>query len=526
MKKNFFFMAALLVAMTGCNKELQDGENELSSSDKVYMSFSIKTPTTRSATDTEGTTNSNANPDYEVGKDYENKISKVDIVLTNDDSYIVANDVRPNGSTGNKYIASFSSLELEADTEYDVYIYANCDAPATKNLHATSSATIEEMTNDNEFWMTNAYEAKSVTLPENMSVHTSPASPLNLGAHSVERSMARIDIKPVHKHDNYADNVYLVDSGDENYPVYVTLTEAALINHSIDFYQLRRVSADGTDANWVVGGVETPDNFVVDTDHSFKNVFNNEAWDAVHNGEFFTSHLTMPDSWTWLPMPTLSGENKDNWEGTSGNDDYHIWQYCKENTIPGKEYQKKGFTTGVVFKAEIFSEKYQIEDAMEAGHTLYLFENVFYGPWHAVKAAAEKPDAPATLKAAVEKMYKNGLPEYGVDDAEFKEMYESAGFTGFSRAADGRYYTYYYYWIRHNDNRDNAVMGPMEFAVVRNNVYKLCVENIYKLGHPTPGKDPDPDPIGGEDPDESLDYYFNVTVDVLPWTVRVNNIEF
>ena len=141
MKQNFFFMAALLVAMTGCNKESEIKEKEnINPEDKVYMTFSIKTPTTRSATDTEGDTNSNAKPDYEVGKDYENTISKVDVVLTNADSYVVAEDVRPSDSVGNKYIASFSSLELEAETEYDVYIYANCDAPATtKDLHATSN---------------------------------------------------------------------------------------------------------------------------------------------------------------------------------------------------------------------------------------------------------------------------------------------------------------------------------------------------------------------------------------------------
>jgi hypothetical protein len=146
-----------------------------------------------------------------------------------------------------------------------------------------------------------------------------------------------------------------------------------------------------------------------------------------------------------------------------------------------------------------------------------------------VLAAAAKPDAPTTLVAAVEKVKAAGLPNWGeasVDKPEYKTIFEQAGFTGFSRESDNRYYTYYYYWIRHNDNGDNAVMGPMEFAVVRNNVYKLCVDNIYKLGHPTPGEDPDPDPENYMDPDESLNYYFNVTVDVLPWTVRVNNIEF
>lgn len=70
-------------------------------------------------------------------------------------------------------------------------------------------------------------------------------------------------------------------------------------------------------------------------------------------------------------------------------------------------------------------------------------------------------------------------------------------------------------------------MGVMEFAVVRNNVYKLCVDNIVRFGHPTPGgTDPDPDPELPEEPDESVNYYFNVTVKVLPWVVRVNHIEF
>ena len=77
-------------------------------------------------------------------------------------------------------------------------------------------------------------------------------------------------------------------------------------------------------------------------------------------------------------------------------------------------------------------------------------------------------------------------------------------------------------------------MGIMEFAVVRNNVYKLAVDKISRFGHPTPpdpsnpdpDPEPDPDPVDPDDPDESVNYYFNVTVKVLPWTVRINNIEF
>ncbi len=68
-------------------------------------------------------------------------------------------------------------------------------------------------------------------------------------------------------------------------------------------------------------------------------------------------------------------------------------------------------------------------------------------------------------------------------------------------------------------------MSPMEFAVVRNNVYKLAVTNINRLGHPRIS-DNNPDPVDPDDPDEKGDVYLTVSVEVLPWTVRVNNIEF
>lgn len=520
MKKNFFFMAALLVAMAGCNKETEMKEKDsISPEDKVYMTFSIKTPTTRSATDTEGTTNSNANPDYEVGKDYENTISKVDIVLLNDNSYVIADNVKPSGSVDNKYIAAFNSIELQADTKYDVYIYANCDAPSSKDLDAVTNAKVADMTQNNSFWMTNAYAAKSVELPENMSIYTSPATPLNLGSHDVERSMARFDIMP------YKDYDFEIVKDD----LWVTLQEAAIINQSVWSYQLRRTSADGTATNWEVGGVETPANYVVDVNWERKVT----GWQekdviAVNKGDFLYPHMLYPENWEWVKLPT-AGE-KDNWEGVNGEDehslnDYYIWQYCKENTIPGIENQQKGYTTCIVFKGLIDTDNGTLMSAMSARKTLYAFENILYGTWADVENATKQPNAPASLVAAFNAA-EAALKSQTDPNTIYPNAYSTNGFTGYSPDEKGNYYTYYYYWNRHNDNGDNATMGPMEFAVVRNNVYKLCVDNIYKLGHPTPGKDPDPDPEDPSDPDEDLNYYFNVTARVLPWTVRVNNIEF
>ena len=68
-------------------------------------------------------------------------------------------------------------------------------------------------------------------------------------------------------------------------------------------------------------------------------------------------------------------------------------------------------------------------------------------------------------------------------------------------------------------------MGPMEFAVVRNNVYKLSVTGIHAVRHPRISEnDPDkPTPIT---PDEYTKLYLTVQCRVLPWVVRVNNIVF
>lgn len=508
MKKNFFFMAALLVAMTGCNKEPQMENNGISSDDKVYMSFSIQTLTTRSETDEEGETNSDATPDYEVGLDKENIISSVDVVLRNANSYVCATVTSPT-QVGNKqtWVAEFNSTMLAKNTEYEVYIYANCSAK--QDVHATSDASIDDMTQDNKFWMTNAYEPATVKF---QSYSTDPDNPTDLGEHYVERAMARFDYMPK--------GPYTLQEKDGQPTVQVNLTEAALINQSKEFYMLRRVSADGTNKDWVVGGVETPNNYVVDTDYEEKS----DRW-GVTDIWFFDQHMTNTDEWIWKSIVNLT--QTDNWEGTAGGttdydgthnlNEYYIWQYCKENTIPKIEMQLNGFSTGIVFKGQLSGDLVTAAN----GQTIYVFDNILYGTWDKVVAAAAEDNASEAFKFAVSVCNdENG-------EAKDATTLAAAGFTGFSADKDGNYYTYYYYWNRHNDNGDNTAMGRMEFAVVRNNVYKLCVDEIGKYGHPTPGGgDPDPDKPDPFNPDEEGEYYFKVTVKVLPWVVRVNHIEF
>ncbi len=506
MKKAFYLMAAFLVALTSCNKESQLEKDNISSGDKVYVTFSIQTLTTRSATGENG--GSDANPGVEVGLPKENKISSVDIVLRNANTYVCATVSTPTqGTDASKWVATFNSSQLETNTDYQVYIYANCSAK--QNIDAIEDEAIDNMTAANKFWMTNAYTPGIANFA---SFSTDSNNPTKLGEFYVERSMARFDYMPK--------GPYTLADG-----VQVTLTHAALINQSKAFYLLRRVSNDGTNSGWTVGGAETRANYVVDTDYAVK-----KGGYTAAQASNFDYHMTKPTTWVWKSIAKADLTPIDNWEGkddgTTGSDkehdaalnEYYVWQYCKENTIPEKtekETQTNGLSTGIVFKGQLSGDLVEAAD----GKTIYVFDNVMYGTWDKVVAAAKQADASEALKFAVEVCNNNGK-------AKDAATLAAAGFTGYS-AEGGKYYTYYYYWNRHNDNGKNQDMGKMEFAVVRNNVYKICVDEIAKYGHPKPGGgDPDPDPSDPGDPNEQGEYYFKVTAKVLPWVVRVNHVEF
>ena len=266
------------------------------------------------------------------------------------------------------------------------------------------------------------------------------------------------------------------------------------------------------------------------------------------------------------------------------NYDYRVWRYVTENTIPSIEGQQNGVTTGVVFKAQILPMEDSPEDLAAAlngeykinekgeydpngtiadNPILYVFDNVIYVKWTQIRAEALKQKAGSPLFNAVfgdskidadgnfvekdnncaDALYEAWVGENTTTPTPSGDEFEAfrdkvvkekiAIYQYSSEDVDaedsvdgnGGYFCYYYYWNRHNDNQRNGVMGPMEFQVVRNNVYKLAVTEISKLGHPRKTEN-DPDPEDPGTPDEQSNIYFRVHVEVLPWVVRVNNIEF
>lgn len=541
MKKHLLIMAALLVGLASCDKESTTGGAE-NTGDAVYMSLKVSTLSTKSSTDNDG---SNATPDIEVGTDAENKINNIDLLLVKLDqgqetaTVVKASNVQASEAQTDVYVATFNKndngVNIEENTNYNVYIYANASAKATfdkvNDKTAVSSANLTVsggIAESGKFLMTSS-SVKPVTIGD-LSAYTTPANPLDLGVYEVQRAAARFDLANT----TTATTVFKMvedkaETADVNEEVKLTLTEVALINANKEFFDLKRVTADGdnntpsnTSTDWTILGLETQNNWVVDT-----------KWGTKTSQDLFNplSHAN-ESTYPWTTLSTLT--TADNW--TAGTQveghptpasEYYPWTYAVENTLMGIAAQKKGVTTAVVFKAKI-------EGALVTAankQPIYVFGNVLYGTWdNMVKTAFAENSKLHALQAAINKVStRNEDGTYTLTGTNTD--LGNAGFTGYSydQAKDG-YYATYYYWNRHNDNGNNDVMGVMEFAVVRNNVYKLNVTDIAKYGHPynpdPNNPNPDPDPENPDDPDESVNYYFTVSVKVLPWVVRINNIEF
>ena len=512
MKKLTIIAAAALMVVVGCQKQPNAGTNP-DEGEKVYMGFKIATVSTKSSTNDEG----NSSGGVEVGTDSENKVSKIDLVLkdaTTKKVTIASNitAVAPQpGEDTRTFIASFKSKEL-SEGNYRVYVYVNADAPETFDVNHVTSVDAADVTANiakpNEFMMTSAgVDAKNMTTISDLRSHTSVANPLDLGTFDVERSAVRFDYASPATGKTYT----LAKDALGKPTVVVTLQDMALVNESKAFYDFKRVIANPSldwPTNWVIGDIETSNNYVVDTDWAAKKTSGSGIVD-MH----YPLNTANESTYTWTSIPDATTPN------------YSFWKYSTENSMPFTT-QKKGMTTGVAFRGQITATNdcpAGLKGVLDAGtEKIYVFGNVLYGTWEMVENAAKATGASANyaLRAAYDKVMAS---------SKQPADYASAGFTAYSPKG-GKYLTTYYYWNRHNDNGNPDVMGPMEFATVRNNVYKLSVTKINKYGHPYQDggstTDPDPNPENPDQPDEQTEYYFTVSVRVLPWVVRINNIEF
>lgn len=114
-----------------------------------------------------------------------------------------------------------------------------------------------------------------------------------------------------------------------------------------------------------------------------------------------------------------------------------------------------------------------------------------------------------------------GTPEYKAID-EYLETYKPAegdATTAFNQRV--KIYSngvcYYPYWILHAGDGKGTTKHPMEFGIVRNNIYDMTVEKISGLGLS------EVDVTDPEDPDKDTSLKIQVNLYVKNWVVRNNN---
>ena len=508
----------------------------MSATSYVSLSFASPQGTPTRANPTGGETGDG----QETGQDYENAItSAVAFFYQGTDqkgvnsggntpikAFVSFNNIgngTDENSTGvdRKYTTSPQQVDLENGT-YNVIVVAN---PGTdwwtgrsitladvRDYIQTTAWTVSESGYSN-FVMTSAADA---TLTLNSNPESDPAT----AEVNVERMAARLDYK--------AEAPYTCTD-----PAYsgatVEITGAALVNNLTEgSYLLKRVADDVNGNNLSYLGDETADENGVATNYVL------DPW---------TTNKSKGLYGTWF----MNGSSDPNWWaiyvqlGTPVSDGAETWQrigYTLENTTAA-DAAGSDYSTGVVFKAKFNPQGVanytdgatffalgnrlfaSMEDMMRYvyGADFRQFDDKIDActDWAAVKnfAASLLDNDPSGYKS-----FLQGQDE-AQDLAQVKESLKWNAYMlnkcGYSASLNNNAYSvkldqnddistrealqpygtrtyedatcYYTWWVRHSNDNDDTKKGIMEYAIVRNNIYKLTVNSIYSLGGPVPGED-------------------------------------
>ena len=515
----------------GCAQEDIDtapsGGGGMSASSYVSLSFASQQSTPTRSNPNGGETGDG----LETGQDNENAITSAVAFFYQGDkgvnsdgntsinaavSFTVGNYTTPGNGIDRTYTTSPQQVDLKNGT-YNVIVVANPGADwwTGKSLtlddvrnHIQTTAWTASGSNYSDFVMTSAADA---TLTLNSNPESDPAK----ATVNVERMAARLDYK--------AEASYTCTD-----PAYtgatVEITGAALVNNlTAGSYIIKRVADDVNGTNLSYLGNETADENGAATNYVL------DPWTASKNGNLYG---------TWF----MNGSSDPNWwagyvqPGTS-----ETWQrigYTLENTTAA-DAAGSDYSTGVVFKATFHPQgvaNYQGGATFFALGT-HLFASMedmmtyVYGAdfsqfddkidacdnWAAVKnfAASLLDNDPSGYKA-----FLLGQDE-AQDLAQVKESLKWKAYMlnkcGYSASLNNNVYSvtldqnedtstrealqpygtrtyedatcYYTWWVRHSNDNNDETKGIMEYAIVRNNIYKLTVNSIYSLGNDVPGED-------------------------------------
>lgn len=440
------------------------------------------------------------------GTETENSVSTVNLILmeatpdggnyTYGNIAAVVKEITPAVITSGKEYSFTAKVSLPGGS-YRIFLIANPGNSTLNNLKtgmafdeftetSRSCSTIEQLENslysDNHFLMTNRYASDKSDIIECRPGETAVAT-LHMQRAAVRIDYIYNETNEDTKKNIFTTNVVPYDNTDNK--VRVSLTRAALFNISRSFYYFKHISADETTDNATIDASATEGNFVIDTDWSNKE----------ENFAPLTAEINESDFPNIIEMPALASDNFIKYTDVA----YKGTQlfYTSENTVPTNA-QLKGTCTGVWLKGE-FGIDESNRDILGGSTGILVHNHIIY---------------PAEDAGALNKLNEALTTEYGKEITITKDtgdaILKSYNVQRFTRTSTTEpFVTYYPVFMRHRNNNDNNVAGPMEFSVVRNTIYRFRVNSISGLG-------PDIDP---EDPVEEPTQ-IDIEVSVADWVNR------
>lgn len=440
-----FFFCLVLITAACKDDRLPASPIEKEGESNVYVSIVVNTedsPNSRVSTPAPGEDGDGS----QDGVNEENRVHDLNVFFfhTTDEKGLNTTDpsvnvisIYFNQLTGSstKYTTETKEIEgLEIGSSYNVLVIANLG----ESLNITTLNQLREYTvstpiivQTNHFVMASSETGTPVKIQA-----TSKNNPTVVSA-NVERLAARVDC--------HWNNEYLV--GNDT----VVITEAMLVNkYTGGTYAFKRVTKSTTDFTIDYLGTEKVNvegnlaaNYVIDPKtlnlpqtniaNSYDHYFSTYSWSATDSN--------------WKSLSTVTSTHNDV--------TYSLLDYTTENVVKAEDSKNTCATycTGIVFKA-----KYQPAgiSTTDGNRTFYRYNGKCY---------ASLPEI------------KNVIGDQSISDDNLSQF-------GITKYQDG--ICYYTYWIKHAEDGDDTTVSPMEYAIVRNNIYQINVTGINDIGTVTP----------------------------------------
>lgn len=293
----------------------------------------------------------------------------------------------------------------------------------------------------------------------------------------------------------------------------ITLTGYYVVNARKEGYYFRHVDKESTATNPLgeanYGNSTTSLPYVVDP-KTYSKTYSGTP--AALAGSYADWYLQGSGAFGLLSFGSFGGTYTAMPGYSSAAAETKVAAYCHENTML-KDKQKNGYTTGIVFKAEIAPSKMMQKKAgsggVEENSTFTSMSEIFYHSGIFYKDIAALKEAGVLLADGTTSSSAGGAP------ADLKKNDVQCFKKG---SADGKFVCYYPYWIKHIPS-ENTAEDVMEFGIVRNNVYKVTVTGIQGVGKDGVTEDI----ITDTETDDPTTVLLNVKLSIKPWIVRTNN---